>query len=145
VRSATVKSAILLAGSILEAVLLDVLGRNDGEARRRLGKKWPERASAMDLIEAASSIAVLLPDATTRPLLPLLTGKKGALLVDHRDLIHPRAEIRGAATIDTNTVQTMQGVLGEVLRDLREAHAAGVLAEYGAGKVVSSAPPSADQ
>jgi hypothetical protein len=55
---------------------------------------------------------------------------------DHRDLIHPRAEVRGAATVDTNTVQTMQGVLGEVLRDLCEAHAAWVLDEYAAGRVV---------
>lgn len=136
VRAANVKSAVILAGSILEAVLLDVLGRNEHEARQRLGKKWPDRASAMDLITAASAITVVLLDASTAPLLPPLTGKKGAVVVDHRDLIHPRAEVRGAATIDANTVTTMQGVLGEVLRDLREAHTKGVLDEYGLGHVV---------
>jgi hypothetical protein len=136
VRAANVKSAVILAGSILEAVLLDVLGRNEHEARQRLGKKWPDRASAMDLIAAASAIAVALPDGTTTPLLPPLTGKKGMVVVDHRDLIHPRAEVRGAATIDTNTVLTMQGVLGVVLRDLREAQVKGVLDEYGLGRVV---------
>jgi hypothetical protein len=136
VRAANVKSAIILAGSILEAVLLDVLGRNEHIARQILGKKWPDRASAMDLIAAASAISVVLPDTTTTPLLPPLTGKKGVVVVDHRDLIHPRAEVRGAATIDTNTVLTMQGVLGEVLRDLRAAHAKGVLDEYGLGRVV---------
>ncbi len=136
VRAANVKSAVVLAGSILEAVLLDVLGRNENEARQRLGKRWPDRASGADLIATASGITVVLPDGTTRPLLPPLTATKGGVLVDHRDLIHPRREVRGAATIDANTVQTMQGVLGEVLRDLREAHAKSVLDEYGAGKIV---------
>jgi hypothetical protein len=95
-----------------------------------LGKKWPDRASAKDLIDAASAAMVVLSDGTTRAIIPPLTATKGAIVVDHRDLIHPRAEVRGAATLDLNTAQTMRGVLGEVLRDLREAHASGVLDAY---------------
>lgn len=54
----------------------------------------------------------------------------------HRNLIHPRAEIRGAAPIDGSTLKTMQGVLEEVLRDLRQAHENGVLDDYAQGHVV---------
>jgi hypothetical protein len=133
ITAGNVKSAVVLTGSILESVVLDVLNRNEHWARRALGKKWPDRASAKDLIDAASAITVVLPDSTTRALLAPLTAKKSAIVVDHRDLIHPRAEVRGATTIDTNTVQTMRGVLGEVLRDLREAADNGVLDAYGHG------------
>lgn len=130
------KAAVLLAGSILEAALLDVLGRNQAVAQARLGRKWPEKASLTDLIGAAAAIAVRMPDGSTPALLPQLTGQKGAVVTHHRDLIHPRAEVRGAATIDEHTASTMRGVLGEVLRDLLEADQRGLLAEYGNGNVV---------
>ncbi len=134
--AANIKSAVILAGSIVEAVLLDVLARNEHEARLRMRKRWPNNVSAKELIDVASSIQVALPDGTTPALLPPLTGKKGFIVIDHRDLIHPRAEVRGATTIDTNTVQTMRGILGEILRDLGEAHRNGVLDAYAAGNVV---------
>lgn len=136
IAAANVKSAIVLSGSILEAVLLDVLGRNEHEVRSRLRKKWPDNASARDLIEVAASTVIALADGTTTALLSPLTAKKSIVVVDHRNLIHPRAEVRGGSTLDMNTVSTMRGVLGEVLRDLREAHIKGALDDYRAGKVI---------
>ncbi|MGE0323697.1 MAG: hypothetical protein AB7K71_04385 [Polyangiaceae bacterium] len=124
------KAAVLLAGSVIESALLDVLGRNQKSAVRLLGKKWPERASLKDLITACSQAEVLLPNGSTVAILPPLTSTKGMIVIDHRDLIHPRAEIRGAVAPDSNTVTTMRGVVGEILRDLAKADADGVLARY---------------
>jgi hypothetical protein len=130
------KAAVLLIGSALEAMLLDVLARNEQHARHLLVKDWPDRASATQLLRALGTVSVILPDSSSEFLVPPLTAKKAQILSDHRDLIHPRAEVRGAAPIDAHTVRTMRGVLGEVLRDLRRAHEQGLLDAYGEGKVI---------
>ena len=50
-----------------------------------------------------------------------------------RELIHPRAEVRGATVIDMHTAGTMRGVLGEIVRDLQRAHEKGALQRYAEG------------
>jgi hypothetical protein len=129
------KASILLIGSVLETVLLDVLSRNEGEMRRRFPKTWPDRVSLGQLLEAAGSLPVALGDGSVVSLLPPLTGKKGTVVTDHRDLIHPRAEVRGQAPVDTHTADTMHGILREVLRDLNRAHEDGVFEAYAAADV----------
>ena len=129
------KAAVLLIGSILETALLDVAKRNEPEALRRLGSKWPDRASLKDLIGLVSNIRVAT-SAGSAPLLPPLTSTKGLVVVEHRDIIHPRAQVRGDAKIDEHVATTMRGVLGEVIRDLQQAHKDGLLDAYATGKVV---------
>jgi hypothetical protein len=129
------KAAVLLSGSVLEAALLDVVGRNEREARNRLKQKWPERASLKDLIDYVSGIQVQTAKGVA-PLMSPLTGKKGLVVTDHRDLIHPRAEVRALAKLDEHVATTMRGVLGEVIRDLQHAHKDGLLDAYANGNVV---------
>jgi hypothetical protein len=134
IKARAYKAAVLLTGSVLEAALLDVVGRNVQEAKSRLGKKWPERASLKDLIDYVSGVNVQTPKGNMPLMLPH-TGKKGDVVTDHRDLIHPRAEVRASARIDEHVATTMRGVLGEVIRDLQHAHKDGLLDAYGEGKI----------
>lgn len=129
------KGSLMLIGSILEAVLLDVLSRNEILARRALGKNWPDKASLRQLLAVVAGTRVQNSDGGAQFLLPPLTATKGNVVVEHRDLIHPRAEVRGAAPIDAHTVQTMRGVLGEVLRDLQRAQESGLLDAFAHGQI----------
>jgi hypothetical protein len=71
---ASVKAPIILAGSILEALLLDVLGRNEAEARKRLPKRWPEKASGLhvhpELLQEGDECRLLVVASGDRALGP---------------------------------------------------------------------------
>jgi hypothetical protein len=51
-------------------------------------------------------------------------------LVEHRDLIHPRAEIRSRIRVNRTTAATMIHLLTVVLADLSEAEARGDIQRY---------------
>lgn len=112
------KAALLLCGSILEAVLLDVVGRrSDLAAPYR--KKWsfPDDASLGDLIAIAGDFDLLSTTAK---------GLAGTI-TEHRDLIHPRAEARGGMKVDKTTARALAHVLDIVTRDLADAEARGAI------------------
>ena len=124
------KSSLLLCGSVLEAILVDVLDRNRAVAGSYMGRrKFPDDASLNDLIRIASD-AKLIDD--TRYLLSSTAAGMAGTITEHRDLIHPHAELRGRMRVDNATVEAMIHLLGLVVRDLAEAEARGDIAAYAA-------------
>lgn len=131
------KSALTLAGSILEALLIDVLSRNEAISKSLLPKpqKWPDRVSLQDLIGVASKIEIRLPGGK-RPLLSVPTQKRAISINEHRDMIHPFAEQRAMCRIDDNAVYVMYGLLRSVMDDIRQNYNDGILTAFANGDVV---------
>ena len=126
VRFGLAKCILLLGGSILEAVLVDVLDRNRALASSYLKKRrFPEEASLPDLIAIAGDPMLL--DAPHHLLTPTSAAVAKAV-TDHRDLIHPHAEARGR--VDDTTAQAIVYLLSVVVRDLVEAEKRGDIEAY---------------
>jgi hypothetical protein len=53
-----------------------------------------------------------------------------ATITEHRDLVHPRAELRGRMRVDRDTAQGMIHLLGIVIGDLSEAQSRGDIDAY---------------
>ena len=116
------KCCLLLCGSIIEAALIDVLDRRHDLAQSHLGnrRRWPDAASLADLVKIARAEDLLSQTAE---------GIANAL-TDHRDLIHPQAEIRTRITIDPETADSMIHLLKIVLRELSSAQENGAIEAY---------------
>jgi hypothetical protein len=135
IKASAHKAALLLIGSVLEASLLDVASRNEHVARLHFGSRWSDKVSPKELIAFLAGTRVQT-STTTAPLITPMTSKKSVVVVDHRDLIHPRAEVRGAATPDEPMVASAHGILREVIRDLRKAHEDGLIDAYASGSII---------
>jgi hypothetical protein len=128
IRFGLAKSILLLAGSILAGLLVDVLDRNRAVASSYMRKRrFPEDASLPDLIGIAGDATLL--DANRYLLTPTSTALAKAL-TDHRDLIHPHAEARGRIRVDKATAHALVHLLGVVVRDLNEARQRGDVQAY---------------
>jgi hypothetical protein len=128
IRFGLAKSSLLLGGSILEGLLVDVLDRNRAVASSYLKKRrFPEEASLPDLIGIAGDAALL--DAPRHLLTPTSVALAKAV-TDHRDLIHPHAEARGRIRVDMATAQAVVHLLTVVVRDLNEAKQRGDIQAY---------------
>lgn len=115
------KSAVLLCGSILEAVLIDVLDRRRDLASSYLKKKkFPDDASLDDLLLVAGNEGLVSETAR----------QVGVAVKDHRDLIHPHRQARERVAVDGDTAQAMLVLLRLVVRDLRRAHEDGRVKTY---------------
>lgn len=79
------KATAVLAGSCVEAVLLDLWKRRESAARERFGTRWPKHVGAYELAEAAADEGFLSQDH--RDLV--------ATVRRWRNLIHPLAALRG--------------------------------------------------
>lgn len=130
------KAALLLCGSILEGVLVDVLDRNPGIAQSFMkgNQRWPDDASLEKLIEIASK--TILACTPPRTLLTPSASAFAGSLTDHRDLVHPQAEIRQGIHVDQTTAEAMFMLLKVVVRDLAEAEKEDLLDLYANGKTV---------
>jgi len=130
----TYKATLLLAGSILEGILVDVLSLNAPVARSFLPQRriWPDDASLPQLLEIAGDVEMTLDGATTKGILSKTTLQVAAAITSHRDLIHPRAEIRDRIPVDGHSAKAMTVLLDLVIRDLEDAHRGGLLAAYAA-------------
>ncbi len=127
-RHGMAKCALLLGGSILEAVLVDVLDRNRALASSYLKKRrFPDEASLPDLIAIAGDPTLL---ESPRHLLTPTSAAVARAVTDHRDLIHPHAEARGRIRVDETTAQAIVHLLSLVVRDLLEATERGDVAAY---------------
>jgi hypothetical protein len=128
IREGLAKCTLLLGGSILETLLIDILDRNRAIAASFLKKRrFPEEASLPDLISIASDPALL--DSPRHLLTPTSVALAKAL-TDHRDLIHPHAEARGTIRVDQTTAQSIVHLLALVVRDLAEAQTRGDISAY---------------
>ncbi len=115
------KCVALLAGSVTEALLLDVLDRRRDLAGPYLGKKrFPEDASLGALVMIATKLGLLSPLAES-----MVNG-----LIDYRDLIHPDRERRLKVRLDAVTTRALMGLLGLVARELDDANKDGRLKKY---------------
>jgi hypothetical protein len=117
------KSTALLAGSIAEALLLDVLDRRRDIAQSHFGKKkFPADASIEHLVGIA-----------TEPDVALLDGLAATLVIsikDYRDLVHPDRERRIRARLDGATTSGLLALLRLVVRSLADAQTAGRIDAY---------------
>jgi len=124
------KSSLLLAGSILEGVLLAVLDRRRDLAGSLLKRrKFPDEASLADLITIAAD-SPFFTDGT-KFLSPTAKALATAL-TEHRDLIHPQAEIRSGIKVDEVTANGMLHLLRRVVLDLEIAARSGAITKYDA-------------
>ncbi len=140
--AAAYKAVLILCGSILEGVLVDLLNRCPALAqpmfatlgKGKAGHGFPDAASLPELLQLATV-------SLGENLLPLLRSTHADLvnLVNsHRDLVHPRRELRGEALpVSRGTATLLYGALCSVLEQINAAVAEGWLAEYErAGSVV---------
>lgn len=115
------KSTMLLSGSILEALLIDVLGRNSAVAGTYMKKKkFPDEASLEGLLSMAHA----------EKLLTETSGNIGDTIKGHRDLIHPHAEMRSSIVVDGTTSALLVNLLSVVVRDLNKAWEDGRIKAY---------------
>jgi hypothetical protein len=114
------KSALLLAGSILESLLIDVLARNPPLAAARL-PGFPEAATLPALFAAASDPSLLAPSRL------LLTAEASRVAAKVREA----APARGAP-VDEERAQMAVRLLNVVARDIHDANQRGDLAAYAA-------------
>lgn len=110
------KAAVLLCGSIMEAALLDVVGRRPDLAKsfRQKKKNFPDDFSLIDFLEIAIEVGIL----------PTSIKGMASAVIDHRDLIHPAAERRREVRLDSRRAGAMVSFLAVVLQDLNAASAA---------------------
>jgi hypothetical protein len=124
-----VKAPLLMCGSVLEGILLDVLDRNPALAGSWMAKrKWPDDASLPDLIQIASEQQI--PHGSGKVLLDMTAKGTAEAIADHRDLIHPRAEVRAGLTLYDASVDAMVVLLRLVIEGLGHAAKEGLIDEY---------------
>ena len=127
-RAGLAKCTIILGGSLLEAVLIDVLDRNRAVASSYMRKRrFPEDASLFDLINIAGDQRLL---ESPRYLLSPTSVAIAKAVTNHRDLIHPHAEARGRIRVDAATAQAIVHLLNVVVRDLAAAGERGDIDAY---------------
>jgi hypothetical protein len=118
------KSAVVLAGSILEAVLFDLLQPNETRAKdlpfvrkdQKTHKPEPLKNWTLGcLIQAANALG-LLPDKKQ-------VTRMHDLMQNFRNLVHPAAEAvkKEAACTEAEALQC-KGFLDEICNDLEEQH-----------------------
>ena len=107
------KSALLLAGSACESMLLDMLERNVIIAKTYLRKAedFPDRASLEQLVGAATDQGLVT--ATALHLAPAMKN--------YRDLIHPHRVRIGNIKVDVHTAKLLAQAAVIIGRDLRDA------------------------
>lgn len=80
------KAVAILAGSCVEALLLDIWKRREGEAKKHFASKWPNAVNAFELATVAVKEGYLTQDH----------GDFAGVLRRWRNLVHPAAAIRQA-------------------------------------------------
>lgn len=101
------KAAVILAGSCLEAILLDIWKRRESEAMQRFGKEWPNRVDAFQLAEAALAAGYISKDHAS----------VASLIRRWRNMIHPVAAI-AAAEFSEELAHALAAILRWILADL---------------------------
>ncbi len=124
------KSAVLLAGSIAEAVLLGVAKLNPEATKNLLPEKkrrdFEDKAGIEDLAKVCRD-AKIITDSTL----------KTEILRDYRDLIHPNRHIKSQTTLRDYTLSTIIGFLYQLLQNLADSEEKGLIQRF------KEAPPGA--
>lgn len=118
------KSAIILCGGILEALLVDALSRVENDAKFRYYQKWIENKdrggkppeidswALYRLIEIARDAGVISPDA----------AKRSHDVKDYRNLVHLPAQKRDRLRADADVANIIVRLLNIAYRDIVEWH-----------------------
>lgn len=104
------KSTIILAGSLIEALLLDVL-------QSRKGSQGPSSVTQKPLEEWG--LAELIEEAVRVGLITSGVKGFGHAVREYRNLVHPGNEIRSKATLGKEEAEIAEKILEIVLRDLQ--------------------------
>lgn len=116
------KCSAILAGSVVEGLLIDMLDQNRAIAQTHMAQRrhFPEDASLGDLVDIA----------TKEMLLEAVASGLVDHLKDFRDLVHPDRERRTKPKVDAATAGALVSLLRLVVRDLVAAARDGKLAAY---------------
>lgn len=111
------KSTVILVGSILEAVLVAVLAKQETRACTKFyelysSKKPMERWTLQELATVSSELGILGYDLR----------RHADMLRDYRNLVHPMVEYRRRSVIDEDMVTILLTMLSRTLRFLSENH-----------------------
>ncbi len=118
------KAAVVLGGSVIEAILLWALGGDDGAALAAALRKLQDagemdtRLSADDLTARAWGLADFIKLAEKRRILDPTTVKVAEAAKGFRNLIHPGAEVRDQEPPTLEMARAATAALGFVLRDV---------------------------
>lgn len=111
IASKSFKSIIIMAGSVIEALLLDKLATYEAEAKAAISKSEPlEKWTLENLIDASYRLSVVNGDVE----------RFSHAIRGYRNLIHPGLEVRraGDITVNPHTAQIAVQVLQLVIRCL---------------------------
>lgn len=116
------KSAVVLSGSILEAILTDVLLSDPATAKRakdaraaqakQQGKRLQREWTLEQLIEVAEALSILSSDRARTV---------DQVLRDYRNFVHPRREVRAGHSCDEAEALLAKGGLDSVCNHLGSA------------------------
>ncbi len=118
------KAAMVLSGSIIEAILVDYFIRNPP------GGKNPDAILSTDL-------ATLIAEAVKAGVLSESSRDLSTVVRNYRNLIHPGRELRGGTQVSKEAAQVAYNLLIMITREMAEtqARAAGYSAEEALGKM----------
>jgi hypothetical protein len=120
------KSAIVLSGSIMEALLVNALRRDQAAAQHQYKLAFPRRDERpLDRWELHELIAV----AAGLDIVGDNLKAEAAVVQDYRNLIHPMAEQRKNAVIDAHAVNAVVSLLARILAALADDSRHGTEAE----------------
>lgn len=116
------KCTAILAGSIVEGLLVDLLNRKPDLAQgcTKKPQDWPDKASLGELVKFARKMNLVEATAETMVL----------KLTDFRDIVHPDRERRHGTQVDGATAAALIALLRLVVRDLIAAEEDGRIAAY---------------
>ncbi len=113
--TAAIKSRIILAGGLIEGLLLDVLSRKkkrvlSSQTALKVGKKSIEQWGLAGLIDVSVELKIISPQVE----------KLGGVVREYRNLVHPGLEKRSGLEIGSDEATIAQSVLSIVIKDLRK-------------------------
>ena len=116
--SSAIKTRLILSGGLIEAILLDILQRN--ESRAHNAKKAERKKDGKEKSLDEWSLGNLIDVAVELELISSSTQSFGHSVREYRNLVHPGKEKRSNYKIQEEEADIAEKVLDIVIRDLQE-------------------------
>ena len=104
-------STMILCGSLVETMLLDIAEQIPHKLKFATKPNWPEKVSLGEILKELNGDTVALVTDTA----------KGMAVCDHRDLVHPHCRRESNICIDPTAARAMTVLAALVARDLDNA------------------------
>lgn len=114
------KSAIILCGGVLEALLLDSLRSREEEARIAKIKLAETDSNIKGSSVGSWNLYTLIEVATELKLITKSGQKIGAVLRDFRNLVHPQKEAKGDYSVSEHIAGASFNLLQQITKDLEQ-------------------------